>query len=145
MKLSLSRPRAPYLVAAAFVLVLAGCGGGSNDNSGAAPPPATGAQPAPSQPAPSGSAAAGGAASAAGAVNIHNFAFTPAAITVTSGGAVTWTFQDSLQHTVVADDNSFSSKPEGNGQTFAHTFPAAGSVPYHCSIHPFMKGTVTVQ
>ena len=34
------------------------------------------------------------------------------------------------------------SKPYG--QTFSHTFAAAGSVPYHCSIHPFMKGTVTV-
>jgi plastocyanin len=25
------------------------------------------------------------------------------------------------------------------------TFPAAGSFPYHCSIHPGMVGTVTVQ
>jgi plastocyanin len=25
------------------------------------------------------------------------------------------------------------------------TFPSAGSFPYHCSIHPGMVGTVTVQ
>jgi plastocyanin len=25
------------------------------------------------------------------------------------------------------------------------TFPSAGSFPYHCSLHPGMVGTVTVQ
>jgi plastocyanin len=76
--------------------------------------------------------------------DIHNFAFTPEAVTVSPWSAVTWDFQDAIQHTVVQDDNSFSSKPLGNGQTLEHAFTAPGSVPYHCSIHPFMKGTVTV-
>jgi len=139
----MKRQRTPLAVAAVLVIaVAAGCGGGSDDNSGAAAP-ATGAQPAPSGPAPSGGASGG--AATADMVNIHNFAFAPASTTVKSGAAVTWTFEDAIQHTVVADDNSFSSKPMGNGQTFSHTFAAAGSVPYHCSIHPFMKGTVTVQ
>jgi len=33
----------------------------------------------------------------------------------------------------------------GNGGTFAHMFAAAGTFPYHCSIHSGMTGSVTVQ
>ena len=29
--------------------------------------------------------------------------------------------------------------------TFQRTFDAAGAFPYHCTPHPFMHGTVTVQ
>ena len=27
---------------------------------------------------------------------------------------------------------------------FVRTFPVAGTVPYHCDLHPFMKATVIV-
>ena len=30
------------------------------------------------------------------------------------------------------------------GESEFHTLAAPGSYPYHCSIHPTMKGTVTV-
>ncbi|MCY1136702.1 cupredoxin family copper-binding protein [Actinoplanes sp. Pm04-4] len=107
---------------AVLVLAVAGCG------SGAAPAPVAGSAP-----------------SNGDAVTIHNFAFDPPTLTVKPGAEVTWTFDDSTDHTVVADDNSFASQPMGNGQTYTHTFPAAGEVAYHCSIHPFMKATVTVK
>ena len=58
---------------------------------------------------------------------------------------VTWKFDDSTDHTVSADDNSFASSPMANGQTFTHTFSTAGTVAYHCSIHPFMKVTIIVK
>ena len=32
----------------------------------------------------------------------------------------------------------------GNDNTFAHTFTTPGSTTYHCSIHPYMTGTVEV-
>ncbi|HTZ41834.1 MAG TPA: plastocyanin/azurin family copper-binding protein [Candidatus Omnitrophota bacterium] len=31
------------------------------------------------------------------------------------------------------------------GGTYSHTFAAAGTYSYHCSIHPSMKGTIIVQ
>ena len=78
-------------------------------------------------------------------VEIKNFMFAPMTLTVPVGTTVTWKFDDAASHTVAADDNSFSSSPMSNGQTYTHTFSSAGTVKYHCSIHPFMTGTIVVQ
>jgi len=77
-------------------------------------------------------------------VAIQGFAFGPANITVKPGTTVTWTQQDEDQHTVTADDGSFTSSPMVTGATYTHTFAATGTYHYHCSIHPFMHGTVVV-
>jgi hypothetical protein len=71
--------------------------------------------------------------------------FMPMTLTVAVGTTVTWKFDDSTDHTVAADDKSFTSPPLGKGKTYTHTFNSAGTVKYHCSIHPFMTGTITVQ
>ena len=47
-------------------------------------------------------------------------------------------------HHLVADDGSWMS-PSASSFTFSHTFNSSGSVPYHCTIHASMKGTITVQ
>jgi plastocyanin len=78
-------------------------------------------------------------------VTIANFAFSPSNTTVSSGSAVTWTNNDTVSHTVTADNGSFDSGVLQPGATFTHTFTQAGSVPYHCSIHPSMHGSVSVQ
>ena len=31
-----------------------------------------------------------------------------------------------------------------NGDTYSFTFTAAGTYPYHCSIHPNMVGTIVI-
>ena len=121
------------------VAVISGCSGNPSDSA-----PAT-AMPAP---AAGGSApAAGGSAPAAGGstVEIKDFMFAPAKLTVTAGTSVSWKFDDSTQHTVTADDNSFMSAAMGDGQTYMHTFDTKGTLTYHCSIHPFMKGSVEVK
>ena len=68
-------------------------------------------------------------------------------VTIAPGQSVQWVFQDANPHTATADDNSFTSPKEGlvGGQTFSHTFAAAGTYPYHCFIHPAMHGTVVVR
>ncbi len=77
-------------------------------------------------------------------VTIDGFAFEPVSLTVTAGTTVTWTNRDEEPHTVAASDGSFHSPGMGTGGTFTHTFAAAGTFDYVCSIHPMMRGTVVV-
>ncbi len=93
------------------------------------------------QSTPSTSGGAGGGAE----VVMKNLAFTPASVTIKVGESVTWTNEDSTNHTVVADNGEFTSDQLANGATFSFTFDKAGTYLYHCSIHPSMKGTVIVQ
>ena len=64
---------------------------------------------------------------------------------------VIWTNQDSAPHTIVSDATPtfslgaiFMSNQLAMGQTFSYTFTTPGTYLYHCGIHPFMKGSVTV-
>ena len=92
-------------------------------------------------PAPSSSAPASGAAS----VSIANFAYAPATITVKVGTTVTWTNEDSAPHTVTPDSGSgFGSGMMQKGDTYSHAFTTAGTFTYHCTVHPYMHGTVIV-
>ena len=61
-----------------------------------------------------------------------------------AGTAVTWTNNDTVGHTVTADDGSFKSSTIASGTTFSQTFATAGTFTYHCSIHTSMTATVTV-
>src|SRR5579872_5846613 len=80
------------------------------------------------------------------AVNIDNFSFSPATITVKAGTAVTWTNRDDIPHTVVADDkSSFKSKVLDTGEIFTFTPTKPGTYPYFCSIHPKMTGKLVVE
>ena len=77
-------------------------------------------------------------------VSIENFAFNPPNISVVPGTTVTWVNNDAVPHTTTADDGSWDSETLQPGQSFSFTFDSAGTFPYHCEIHPFMTGTVTV-
>ena len=90
-------------------------------------------------------ASVGASAPAAGsAVTIKDFAFGPAALTVTVGTSVTWTNLDSATHTVTFDTGNVGSDHLGMGATYSRTFTAAGTFAYHCAIHTSMTGTITV-
>ena len=100
--------------------------------------------PAPSPtPPPSGSGIP--ASIVAGASRMTTTAYAPNPITVAVGGTVTWTNNDSTTHTSTADAGAWNSGSIAPGGQFSRTFPSAGAFPYHCSIHPGMIGTVTVQ
>jgi plastocyanin len=45
---------------------------------------------------------------------------------------------------VTADDPAFLSGNIGPRGTYEHAFATAGTYPYHCGIHPTMRGTITV-
>lgn len=78
-------------------------------------------------------------------VTIQNYAFNSSALTVDSGVVITWTNKDAVAHTVTANDGSFDSGDIQPGATFQHTFTTRGkTVSYHCRIHTYMIGTITV-
>ena len=78
-------------------------------------------------------------------VTIQNFAFQPAKLVVSPGTRIVWTNKDSDPHTVTSDKGVWSSEALDTGSQFARVFGKAGTFPYHCSIHPFMHGTIVVQ
>jgi plastocyanin len=78
-------------------------------------------------------------------VTIRNFAFNPANLTVKVGTAVIFTNEDSVDHTVTSDTNVFDTGRIPPGQFAVLWFRTAGNFPYHCTPHPNMQGTITVQ
>ena len=72
--------------------------------------------------------------------------FTPNNMTVKVGQSIEWDWQDpNVAHTVTSDDGtSFDSCLQNKGYKFVVTFNQAGKLPYHCTIHPLMIGTITV-
>ncbi len=78
-------------------------------------------------------------------VAIASFAYSPASLTVKQGTTVIWTNDDSMTHTVTADNGSFASGNLANSQTYSHTFTTKGTFAYHCALHPSMHGSVVVQ
>jgi plastocyanin len=77
------------------------------------------------------------------AINIQNFAFSPATLTVKKGAVVTWTNNDSVPHQIKSA--TFNSSSLSKGQTFSFTFNDAGSFDYSCAIHPSMSGKIIVE
>ena len=72
--------------------------------------------------------------------------YDPAALTVTVGETITWTNTGAVLHTVTADDGStFDSGNLNPKATFTFTPKQAGTIAYHCTLHPWMKGRITVQ
>ncbi len=78
-------------------------------------------------------------------IEINNFDFTPATITIPVGTQVTWTNKDEITHNVVSTDKTIRSQALDTNDKFSFTFAKAGTFSYVCSIHPRMKGTVVVQ
>ena len=83
-----------------------------------------------------------------------NSCFVPAEAIIDVGGEVTWTNDDTAAHTVTSGDlandpdnvgTEFDSSLFGPGKTFSQTFEEAGTFPYFCMVHPWMKAVVTVQ
>jgi amicyanin len=85
-------------------------------------------------------------------VTIQNFAFSPPTMTVSQGTTVTWVNKDSADHRIINDASGsnaegaiFTSPILPQGASYSFTFNIPGTYPYHCTIHPSMKGTITVR
>ena len=129
--------RAAFMTAALLGLAsLVGCGGG-----GPAEPTA---QPTPSILLGANDTIFCGVFDSGTPAEMKNNTFTPSEITIAVGGQVDWKNSDSTTH-VIKFDSGTTCGTVMAGQTKKVRFSAAGFFPYHCTIHPDMKGTVIVQ
>lgn len=94
-------------------------------------------------------------------MNIKDYKYEKPNIKIKKGTTVTWTNQDAMQHNVMQDHSDSGTahdaptadqvKPDvfagqllSKGESYSFTFNEVSSAPYHCSPHPYMKGSVTV-
>ncbi|QIS07189.1 copper-binding protein [Nocardia brasiliensis] len=126
-------------VVALTALLVTGCGGGDSSQAGTTTTrpahPATTTQPA------------GETKPAAVTVDVRDMEFTPAEVTVKAGDTVTWHFTDKAPHTVqgIGDKAMGINSPIIDKGDWSYTFTVPGTYRYLCSLHPEMRGTVTVQ
>ena len=85
-----------------------------------------------------------------GSATVHNISivgldFSPADITISQGDTVRWTNLDGVIHTSTSDALIWNSGFLGTGQSYARQFNDLGTFPYHCTLHPTMTDTITVE
>jgi plastocyanin len=127
----------PLLFFVLLAVAVASCGGGGGGGSSG-----------PASQSDSSTHAANVKPSGAGqqGVSIRNFKFAPGTITVRKGDRITIANQDSTAHTVTSDNgSSFDTGDINPGSSSTITVNTTGRIAYHCSIHPFMHGTVVVR
>ena len=84
-------------------------------------------------------------AASAATVQIDNFAFTPATLTITAGTTVTWKNEDDSPHRIGGKGGTFASPALDTDGTFSRTFATPGEYSYICTIHPYMVGKIIVK
>jgi len=71
--------------------------------------------------------------------------FTPNPASVQVGQTVAWHNSDSMAHTATQDGGGFNTGAIAGGATSAPVaMGSAGTLDYHCSIHPNMTATLNV-
>jgi plastocyanin len=78
--------------------------------------------------------------------------YNPSPLSIPVGTTVTWINNDNTGHTVTEGNpsgntpaNGFDSGILAPGKMFTHTFDAAGTIQYYCTLHPTMLGEVIVK
>ena len=101
----------------------------------------------PLTPGPSSAGSAPASASAKSAkVEIKDFKFLPAKLTVRTGAKVAFANDDKAPHTATVDEgDAFDTGTLNQGDTKTITLSKPGTYAYHCDFHRFMTGTITVR
>ncbi len=137
-------PRSGALLAAALILSagLGACSSKSSTSSTTTTSAASGASGSTTSVA-GGTSTTAAATAAAGKITIQGFKFVPDPSKAKVGDTVTVTNQDGTDHSLTATDGSFDTGVFSSGsKTF--TVSKAGTFSFHCKIHNFMTGTLTV-
>ncbi len=78
-------------------------------------------------------------------IAIEGFVFRPDSVFVAVGDTLEWLNQDAFDHSATALDKRFDSGVLVKGAKAVFVPSDAGSVPYHCQLHPTMEGTIIVR
>lgn len=79
-------------------------------------------------------------------IQIKNYKFVPADAVVPAGTEVVWVNEDADIHSILSTGNLFkSSDTFKQGESYSVVIPDPGKYDYSCGVHPFMKGSITVQ
>jgi plastocyanin len=116
----------------AFTALSLGCG----SSSGSPTSPSTGG---------SGGGSSTSISIVRGAATLSTTAYSPNPDTIAAGDTIVWTNNDTEAHTSTGDNGAWNSGVIAPGATYSRTFSTAGTFTYHCTIHPGMVGTITVQ
>lgn len=82
----------------------------------------------------------------ANTIEMRDFSFFPASLTVQAGTSVTWRNVGEVPHNSTSvTEGLWQSADLQPDQTFSRTFTASGTFAYECTLHPGMEGTITVQ
>ena len=84
-------------------------------------------------------------AGAAHAVDIVDFTFAPATLTIAVGDTVTWTNRDPVVHTATSTAGAFDSGDLDQDDSYSFTFTTPGTYDYLCTPHPSMTGRIVVE
>jgi len=77
-------------------------------------------------------------------IKIHRFKFTPDSITVKPGDTIRWTNNDPVSHDATAKDKSWNINTLRPNNSDTITVTADMVTQYYCTIHPFMKASITI-
>ncbi len=78
-------------------------------------------------------------------ITIQFSTYKPSTLTVAKGTIIKWVNKDNMPHTVTSDSGAFQSGLMQEGDFFTYQFDTAGNFPYHCKLHPSMKGGIIVK
>ena len=119
--------------------------------SGAAIPSVT-AAPSSAAATPSGAAASGpgekvqGATASTTVKETDQLQYSPTSVSIKAGQVLEWDNTGQVAHNVTFDDfQSITSDTMNGGDTYQVKFTQPGTYQFHCTFHPGMNGTVTVQ
>ncbi len=83
-------------------------------------------------------------------IDINEFSYTPASISVSENAMVVWANREPFDHDVTFKSSSvlaekLMSPKIGKGGKILVRFNEPGEYNYYCHLHPFMEGTVKVE
>ena len=88
--------------------------------------------------------AVSGSAATTAEVTMPGKLYAPGRLDVLVGTTVTWQNVDRSTHTVTEDDDAFDSGHIRPGDAFSLAFQKSGTFRFHCTIHRFMRGELSV-